>query len=76
MAEATVPGEDLIDWTIAVGPDGTCACGLSRVEGRCVSAAPDVRGVERRLTVAVCFNIRGRVAGRRGPDSPVLAASR
>ena len=42
MATATVPGDDVIDLTIAVGPDGTCACRVSRVEGRRVSDAPDV----------------------------------
>ena len=87
VATATVPGDDVIDWTIAVRPDGTCACRVSRVEGRRVSAAPDVRAFQGRLTMFVCFNSNGsnsavEVAqagaggGSEAAPIPVLAATR
>lgn len=41
VATATVPGDDVIDVTIAVGPDGTCACKVSTAGGHLASAAPD-----------------------------------
>ena len=40
VVTATVPGDDVVDVTIAVGPDGTCACKV---------AAPDVRAFEQVL---------------------------
>ena len=46
MATATVPGDDVIDVTIAVGPDGTCACKVSAADSHLASAAPDVRAFE------------------------------
>ena len=46
MVTATVPGDDVLDVTIAVGPDGTCACKVSTVDGQRASAAPDVRAFE------------------------------
>ena len=46
---ATVPGDDVIDVTLAVGPDGTCACKVSTAGGQRASAAPDVRAFEQVL---------------------------
>ena len=43
VVTATVPGDDVIDVTIAVGPDGTCACKVSTADGDLASAAPGVR---------------------------------
>ena len=43
---ATVPGDDVIDVTLAVGPNGTCACKVSAADGDVASAAPDVRAFE------------------------------
>ena len=49
VVTATVPGGDVIDVTIAVGPDGTCACKVSSADGQRASAAPDVRAFEQVL---------------------------
>ena len=46
VATATVLGDDVTEVTIAVGPDGTCACKLSTADGEHASAAPDVRAFE------------------------------
>ena len=58
MATATVPGDDVIDVTIAVGPDGTCACKVRTADGDGASASPDVRAFEEilagRLAEAGC----------------------
>ena len=43
---ATVRGNDVIDVTLAVGPDGTCACKASSAGGHRASAAPPVRAFE------------------------------
>ena len=49
MLRAEVPGDDVIDVTIAVGPDATCACKVSTADGDLASAAPDVRAFEQVL---------------------------
>ena len=49
VATATVPGDDVIDVTIAAGPDGTCAWKVSTADGHLASAAPDVRAFEQVL---------------------------
>ena len=46
VTRAEVPADDVIDVTIAVGPDGTCACRVSTTDGHLASAAPDVRAFE------------------------------
>ena len=46
VVTATVPGEDVIDVALAVGPDGTCACKVSTADGDLASAAPNVRAFE------------------------------
>ena len=46
MVTAAVPGNDVIDVTIAVDPDGTCACKVSSADGDLASAAPGVRAFE------------------------------
>ena len=46
---ATVPGDDVIDVTLAVGPDATCACKVSTADGDRATAAPDVRAFEQVL---------------------------
>ena len=43
---ARVPGDDVIDVTLAVGPDGTCACRMSTADGDLASVEPDVRAFE------------------------------
>ncbi len=49
VVTATVPGDDGIDVTIAVGPDGTCACKVSTAHGQVVTASPDTRSFEQVL---------------------------
>ena len=46
VVTAEVPGDEVVDVTIAVGPDGTCACKVSAAGGQRASAAPDVRRFE------------------------------
>ncbi len=46
---ATVPGDDVIDVTLAVGPDGTCACKVSAAGRDLASAAPELRVFEQVL---------------------------
>ena len=49
VVTAAVPGDDVIDVTITVGPDGTCACKVSNTDGDRASAVPDVRAFARIL---------------------------
>ena len=49
VLRAEVPGDDVINVTIAVGPDGACARKVSTTEGHLASAAPDVRAFEQVL---------------------------
>ena len=44
-----VSGNEPVDVTIAVGPDGTCACKVSTAGSQRASAAPDVHGFEQVL---------------------------
>ena len=61
VVTATVPGDDVIDVTIAVGPDGTCACKVSTAAGDRASAAPDVRRFEQVLASRLAdVGVRGR----------------
>ena len=46
---AKLPGDDLIEANIAVGPEGTCACKISTGNTHVASTAPDVRSFERVL---------------------------
>ena len=63
VVTATVPGEDVIDVTLAVGPDGTCACKVSTAAGDSASAAPDVRAFEQVLASRLGeVGVRGRTA--------------
>ena len=53
--------------TIAVGPDGTCACTLSTPDDQRASAAPDVRGFESVLASRLAeAGVRGRTGDDRG----------
>ena len=47
---ADVPGNELVEVTIAVGPDGTCACKVSTAHGQVASASPDTRSLQKVLT--------------------------
>ena len=61
VVTATVPGDDVIDVTIAVGPDGTCACKVSTAAGDVASAAPDVRALEQVLASRLAdLGVRGQ----------------
>ena len=61
VATATVPGDDVIDVTIAVGPDGTCASKVSTADGGGASAAPDVRAFEHVLASRMAeVGVRGQ----------------
>ena len=50
VVKAEVPGNELVEVTIAVGPDGTCACQVSTARGQVASASPDPRALEQVLT--------------------------
>ena len=64
---AEVPGNELVEVTIAVGPDGTCASKVSTAHGQVASASPDTRSLEQVLTSRLAeVGVRGRAAGGRG----------
>ena len=46
---ADVSGDEPVEVTIAVGPDGTCACKVGTARGHVASAAPDPRSFEQVL---------------------------
>ncbi len=67
VLRAEVPGDDVIDVTIADGPDGTCACKVSTADGDLASAAPDVRGFEQVLAGRLAeAGVRAQTAEDRG----------
>ena len=67
VVTATVPGDDVTDVTIAVGPDGTCACKVSAADGDRASAAPDVRAFEQVLKGRLAdAGVRRRTGDDRG----------
>ncbi len=47
---AVVSANELVEETIAVGPDGTCACKVSTAPGQVASASPDTRSLRKVLT--------------------------
>jgi hypothetical protein len=74
VVAAMVPGDHVIDVTIAVGPDGTCACKVSTADGHLVSAAPDVREFERVLVSRLAeVGVRAQI-GNPERGSPTLNA--
>ena len=67
VVKAEVPGNELVEVTIAVGPDGTCACQVSTVRGQVASASPDPRALEEVLTSRLAeLGVRGRADAGRG----------
>ena len=61
VVTAAVPGDEVIDVTIAIGPDGTCACKVNSADGDLASAAPDVRAFEQVLASRLAeVGVRGR----------------
>ena len=47
VVTAELAGNGPVEATVAVGPDGTCACTVSAGERHLASTAPDVRSFER-----------------------------
>ena len=67
VVTATVPGDDVIDVTISVGPDATCACKVSTADGHLASAALDGRAFEQALTSRLAeAGVRARTGDDRG----------
>ena len=67
VVRAEVPGDDVIDVTLAVGPDGTCACKVSTADGHLASDAPDVRAFEKVLESRLAeAGVRGQTGDDRG----------
>ena len=63
---AEASGNQPVEVTIAVGPDGTCACKVSTAGGQRASAAPDVRGFEQVLASRLAeVGVRGRAGNER-----------
>ena len=61
VIKAEVPGNELVEVTIAVGPDGTCACQVSTARGQVASASPDTRSLEQVLASRLAeLGVRGR----------------
>ena len=57
---AEVPGNELIEVSIAVGPDGTCACRVNKSRGQIASASPDTRALEQVLASRLAeLGVRG-----------------
>ena len=65
---AEVPGNELVEVAIAVGPDGTCACKVSTAHGQvAASASPDTRSLEQVLTNRLAeVGVRGQAGAGRG----------
>ena len=58
---AEIPGNELVEVTIAVGPDGTCACQVSTAHGQVASASPDTRSLEQVLASRLAeVGVRGQ----------------
>ena len=78
VLRAEVPGGDVTDVTIAVGPDGMCACKVSTADGDLASAAPDVRAFEQvlasRLAEAGVQARDGNAGGREFRDKAAATA--
>ena len=67
VVKAEVPGNELVEVTIAVGPDGTCACKVSTARGQVASASPDPRALEQVLTSRLAeLGVRGQADAGRG----------
>ena len=50
MITAELPGDDLVDVSITVGPEGTCACRISAAGAHTAATAADARSFETLLT--------------------------
>ena len=58
---AEVPGNELVEVAIAVGPDGTCACKVNTAHGQAASASPDTRSLEHVLASRLAeVGVRGQ----------------
>ena len=67
VVSAEIPGNELVEVTIAVGPDGTCACRVSTARGQVASASPDTRALEQVLTSRLAeLGVRGQAVADRG----------
>ena len=67
VLRAEVPTDDVIDVTIAIGPDGTRACRVSTTDGHLASAARDVRAFEQILASRLADDgMRGRTGADPG----------
>ena len=67
VIKAEVPGNELIEVKIAVGPDGTCACQVGTARGQVASAAPDTRALEQVLTSQLAeLGVRGQAGAGPG----------
>lgn len=71
---AVVPGDDVVDVTIAVGPGGTCAWKVSTADGDRASAAPDVRAFEQVLARRLA-EVGGAESRRRWLTRPLTRES-
>ena len=61
VVKAEVSGSELVEVTIAVGPDGTCACQVSTARGQVASASSDPRALEQVLTSRLAeLGVRGQ----------------
>ena len=60
-------GEDRVETTITVGPDGTCACRVSTAHGQAATVSPDTRSFERVLADRLAdVGVRARTANHPG----------
>ena len=47
MITAELPGDELVEASIAVGPEGTCACKVTGSDTYLASTVPDARSFDR-----------------------------
>ena len=64
---ADVPGNELVEVTIAVGPDGTCASKVRTAHGQVASASPDTQSLQKALTNRLAdVGVRGQAGAGLG----------
>ena len=73
---AELPGDDLVEASIAVGPEGTCACRISAGVTHLASTAPDVRSFEQMLKNRLPeVGVRGKASAGQSARSDDMGVS-
>lgn len=76
MITAELPGNEPVEVTIAVGPEGTCACSISAGGRHAASTAPDPQSFETVLKSRLAeFGVHGQDRGAGNPTQTLPPAS-